>query len=404
MPVGGRHAGTIPASPRQFAVLGGNALFAPGVPFVRPAVPPIERVMRRLQPSYDRGALTNGPLVRQLEEATARVLGVRHVVAVSSCTSGLLLVVQAVARGVPVVLPSFTFCATAHAVAWNGSRPVFAECDEATFQVDVSDVARRMDGCGAILATHVFGAPCPVEELEALALEWDVPLVFDAAHAFGAMRRGRAIGGFGKAEVFSLTPTKPFVAGEGGLVATDDASLAETIRLGRDYGNPGDYDTVFAGLNARMSEMHAAIALESLDDLPANLGRRRAVAATYSEELEGVPGVGTQVVEPGDESTWKDFTITLDERVFGLTRDEVARALAAEGVDTRSYFCPPVHRQKAYAQFNLTDLPVTDRLAGQVLSLPIFPSLSRQTVATICGLIADLHRHATTIRPALERG
>ena len=143
--------------------------------------------------------------------------------------------------------------------------------------------AAQLDGASAIMATHVFGAPCDVAAIEALGREHDIPVVFDAAHAIGAIASGTPIGSFGDAEVFSLTPTKPLVAGEGGLVATDDAALAERLRIGRDYGNPGDYDTRFAGLNARMSEFHAAMALESLPLLDESLERRRCLAGLYRE-------------------------------------------------------------------------------------------------------------------------
>ena len=243
------------------AVAGGKPAFPDLLPFVRPTVPDLERVVARFAPSYERGMLTNGPLVREFEEQAATRLGVPHVVAVSSCTAGLMLVLRVLAPRGPVVVPSFTFSASAHAIAWNGLEPRFVECDPASFQVDPASVVSRLDGAGAVLATHVFGAPCEVEALEGLAAGAGIPVFFDAAHAFGALRDGRAIGGFGAAEVFSLSPTKVVVAGEGGVVATRDGSLAEALRIGRDYGNPGDYDTQFVGLNARMSELHAAIFL-----------------------------------------------------------------------------------------------------------------------------------------------
>src|SRR4029078_12959106 len=152
----------------------------------------------------------------------------------------------------------------------------------------------------------------------------------------------------GDAEVFSMTPTKPVVAGEGGLVATDRADLADAVRIGRDYGNPGDYDTRFVGLNARLSELHAATALESLADLDRNLARRRAVAARYTSGFADVPGVSVQKIDSGDRSTFKDFTISIDESTFGLARDALVDQLRLRGVDTRRYFSPPVHRQEAY--------------------------------------------------------
>src|SRR5262249_8077856 len=160
----------------------------PGLPFVRPARPPLERVMRRLEPSYKSGILTNGPLVRELEARMVERLGVAHVVALSSCTSGLMLVVQALTEGRdgPVLLPSFAFSASAQAVTWNGRVPKFVECSAHSFQIDLADAARHIEGSSAVMATHVFGAPCNARELEKLARAYDVPLLFDAAHALGA--------------------------------------------------------------------------------------------------------------------------------------------------------------------------------------------------------------------------
>ena len=198
----------------RLALLGGESAFATGLAFVQPARPPLDRVMARLRPSYDRGILTNGPLVRELEDAVAARVGVAHVVAVSSCTVGLMLTLQALIRaGEAVLMPSFTFAATAHAAAWAGGTPRFAECRLDDFVLDVDDAAERLDGAAAVMATHVFGAPCHPERVEALAATRGVPVVFDAAHALGTVRRGRPVGGFGAAEVFSLSPTKVVVAG-----------------------------------------------------------------------------------------------------------------------------------------------------------------------------------------------
>ena len=218
----------------------------------------------------------------------------------------------------------------------------------------------------------MFGAPCAPEEVEKVGRAAGLAVVFDAAHGFGATRAGRPVGSFGDAEVFSLSPTKPMTSGEGGLVAVRDPELARRIRLGVDYGNPGDYDTLFAGLNARMSELHAAVALESLAELDEHLAIRRRLAARYQEALAAVPGVRPQAVDPGDASTWKDFTVIVDEEAYGLDRDTVAAALKAEGVDTRPYFHPPVHRQQAYADLGTPPLPVTDWVSDRVVSLPLW--------------------------------
>jgi dTDP-4-amino-4,6-dideoxygalactose transaminase len=375
----------------NLALLGGDVTFPEGIPFVRPPAPTLERVTEILADSWKRGSLTNGQLVAELEQRTAEHLGVPHVVAVSSCTTGLMLALRALEITGRVVMPSFTFSASAHAVAWNGASPVFAECDPSSFQLALDDAVPRLPGAAAIVATHVFGAPCSPQAVEAAARAAGVALVFDAAHAFGAVADGVPVGRFGDAEVFSLTPTKPLVAGEGGLVATTRDDVAYRVRIGRDYANPGNYDTQFVGLNGRMSEMHAATALASLEGFAANQTRRFEIVERYCSQLREIPGIDVQSVPATDRSTWKDFTIAVDVAAFGVDRDVLRRALAADGVDTRTYFDPPVHRQRAYQPTASDALSVTDEVSRRVLSLPVYPALEDHVVDCIVALIARVH-------------
>jgi dTDP-4-amino-4,6-dideoxygalactose transaminase len=384
------------------AALGGPPAFSERLRFARPLTPPLDEIVARLRPSYDAGMLTNGPLLRELEERLATRLGVDHVIGVSSCTTGLMLTLQAIAPRERVVLPSFTFSATAHAAAWNGLTPVFAECDPWTLQLDPADAESRLvsSDAGAILATHIFGAPAPVQALTEVAKRRRVPLVFDAAHGLGTMYDGRPVGGFGVAEVFSMSPTKLVVAGEGGIVTTNDASLAEAVRMGRNYGDSGDYDTQFPGLNARLSEFHAATALVSLERLDEQVAVRRSLAARYSAGLCDIPGVRTPAVAAGDVANFKDFTVLFDE-AFGLHRDAVAAALDLEGIETRRYFSPPVHRHHAYSRLAATDLPVTDSAANSVLSLPMFGDLSDDDVDRVVEALRAIHENAPAVATAV---
>jgi dTDP-4-amino-4,6-dideoxygalactose transaminase len=198
--------------------------------------------------------------------------------------------------------------------------------------------------------------------------------------------------------VFSLTPTKPLVAGEGGLVTTHRADIAEAVRLGRDYANPGDYDSRFVGLNARMSELHAALALESLVRFEEHLSRRAALAVRYRAALATIPGIHTQVLGDGEVTTNKDFTIAIDPDVFGLDRDALVLALRADGIDTRNYFSPPVHRQQAYRAIAGPALPVTDLTASRVVSLPMWGDLPADAVDAVCEVIAAVHARAAEIK------
>ena len=388
---------------RHPAILKQPPAFPEGLPFARPYTPPLDAIVARLRPSYDNGELTNGRVVRELEERVAERLGVAHVVAMSSCTSGLMLTIQALCPEGPVLLPSFTFSASGHAVRWNGNRPIFAECDPRTFQLDLDDAEARVDDVSAILATHIFGAPCNPGAVEELGRAQGLPVIFDAAHGFGALHRGLPLGSFGDAEVFSLSPTKTVVAGEGGLVATRHGELADRLRVGRDYGNPGGYDTQFVGLNARMSEFHAAMAVESLFLLDEQLGLRTAVAATYCAGLADIPGIDTQAIGPHDTSTYKDFSVIVDPAQFGMSRDLLVKALKADGVDTRNYFDPPVHCHQAYADLKPSELPVTDDVCRRVTCLPMFARLPLGAVEQVVECIRAIQWHAEEIETTVRR-
>jgi dTDP-4-amino-4,6-dideoxygalactose transaminase len=388
-------------SPRP-ALLGGRPAFPEKLPLARPLIEDVGGLAAHLAEILASGVLTNGPTVRALEEAVARRLGVDHVVAVANATAGLMLVYQALEATGRVVLPSFTFAASAHAVVWAGGRPVFADVDPARLSLDPADAATLLDGASALSATHLYGAPAQVEQLAGVAEAAGVPLVFDAAHALGSRRAGTPVGGFGTAEVFSLSPTKVAFAGEGGLVTTSRADVAEAVRLGRDYGNPGDYDCAFPGLNARMSELHAAVGLASLRWLDERIARRAELVAAFRAGLAGLPGLSYPALDPGDTTTYKDLTVLVEPGAFGLSAAELAVVLKAEGIDTRRYYAPPIHRQKAYAAgAGQRELPNTERAAERVLTVPLSSHLPERAMRAVADAILRAAEHAAALKRAL---
>ncbi len=370
---------------------------------MRPTLHDVPGLVGRLSDVLDSGQLTNGRIVRQLEDEVSERLGV-EVVAVSSCTAGLMLVLQAFGPHGRVVLPSFTFSASAHAVVWAGGDPDFVDVEPARGTLDPDGLAELLAGASAVTATHLYGGPCEVEALELAAAAAGIPLVFDAAHALGSWRGDRPVGSFGTAEVFSLSPTKVVVAGEGGLVATDDAELAEAIRLGRDYGNPGDYDCRFPGLNARMSELHAAVARASFARVDQNVAARGELVDRFEATVTGVPGLRVVRPAPGDTSTFKDLTVVIDADAFGVGAAEVQVVLAAEGIDSRRYYHPPIHAQEAYAGRWQTQrpLPVTDALASSVLSPPLWSHMAPSTVERVGEAFLRIHGHGPALQQALR--
>jgi dTDP-4-amino-4,6-dideoxygalactose transaminase len=379
------------------ALRGGRPAFPEGLPLARPSLPESDRVVEDVRSILASEVLTNGHYVSRLEERAADLVGARNCVAVSSCTSGLMLVLRAADVSGDVLLPSFTFVATAHAVAWNGLRPTFVDIEQDTLTLSAAR-ARAAIGVrtAAILATHTFGTPADVEGLTDAANRAGIRLFFDAAHALGSRHGNRPIGGFGDAEVFSLTPTKPVVAGEGGIIATDDDELAGICRLGRDYAKEPDYDTRFVGLNARMSEIHAAIALASMDGLEERIVARNRLAELYRDALGGFPGISFPSVRPGDRSTYKDFTILVEAEEFGLDAASLGKALTAEGIEFRRYYAPPVHRMRAYRIHAGAHLPETEHASDRVLTLPLWVGMEESHVQRVADATARIRRSLGT--------
>lgn len=373
-------------------------LFRERFRFIHPTLPPLNRVVSEYRRVFHQGLVTNGALVARLEAAVSERLGVRHSIAVSSCTSGLMLAMKAFGLRGEVILPSFTFFATGHAALWNGLTPVFADCDPRTWNIDPRAVERAITPrTSAILAVHLYGNPAPVAELEWIAQKHGLKLLFDAAHAYGASYKGQPVGRFGDAEVFSLSPTKLLVAGEGGLICTNDATLADRLRAGRNYGDLGAYDPMLLGLNARMTEFNAALALAGLDLVPAKVATHNGIAALYTAKLDGTPGIAFQRLPPGHLSSYKDYSVRVDPAAFGMTRDELAVALLKENIETKKYFHPPLHQQNLFRPFataGLVHLPVTEAVAESVLSLPIYASLPAETVRQVAWAIRGLSQPA----------
>lgn len=377
------------------AALGGPPSFPEGLPLARPRFADPAAIAREIERVVASEVLTDGPTVRELEERAAEYLDVRHCIAVASCTAGLTLLLRAADVSGDVIVPSFTFAATAHAVAWNGLRPAFADIDAETLTLS-PDAVEAATGvrASAILATHVYGAPCDIEGLTDVARRNGIALFFDAAHAFGARHGARTVGGFGEAEVFSLTPTKTLIAGEGGIIATNDDLLAERCRIGRNYGHPGDYDCRFIGINARMSELHAVLALASFEDLEERIARRNGLAATYRAILGEIPGISFPLVREGDRSTYKDLTILVDEDDFRMSAAALGKALSAEGVATRRYYSPPVHRMQAYRSVAADlKLPVTESVAASALSLPLWVDMTDEHIERLAEAVSRIRAH-----------
>ncbi len=380
---------------RAPAFRGGKPLFQKVIPITQPTVPSEAALLSRFKTILKSRQLTNSGVVKDFEAAAARYLGVKHVVAVSSCTSGLILTMKSLGLKGEVIMPSFTFHATAHAASWNGLTPVFVDCDPLTYAIDPAHVERAITGktC-AIIGVHIFGCPAPVEELAELARKRDLKLIYDAAHALGSIYKGRKCGNFGDAEIFSLSPTKLVTSAEGGLVATNDSELARKLRVGRNYGDPGSYDCEYSGLNARMSEFHAAVGIESLKLVEKNIRQRLQISRVYAKRLLKLPGFSLQRIPEGCRTTYKDFSILIDAGKFGMTRDELYQALLAENVMVKKYFFPPAHEQSLFRSIRRVPdvLLETERVSSSALSLPLFSHMTIKEAELVCRAVEDIRR------------
>ncbi len=388
------------------AILGNSPIFDSKLYIVKPRLPELGDMSEELKEMFASGMITKGKLLAKFENDVAEHLSVKHAVAVSSCTLGMMLVHQALGLTGEIIMPGFTFMATAGAAVWAGLNPVFADAYRETTTLNPESAESLITpNTSAIVAVHNFGNPADMDELQAIADKHGLKLIYDAAHGFGAVYKGVPVGGQGDAQVYSLSPTKLLTTGEGGIVATNNDDLAAKIRMAREYGNDGNYDSAFAGLNSRMPEFSALMGIYGLKLLEEAAQHRNKIVDLFHEELGKLPGIGFQKVREGNRNSYREFSIMVHEEDFGLTRDELATALTAENIDTRKYYDPPVHRQTAYRQFAPSEdsLPNTNWLASHSLALPIWSHMSTEIATKICVAIQRCYEFRDDVKVSFNK-
>lgn len=390
-------------TPRPLAILGGAPAFPEKLHVGRPNVGDRQRFLARVTDILDRRWFTNdGVYVQELERALAGFLGVRHCVTVCNATVALEITARALGLSGEVIVPSFTFVATAHALQWQQITPIFCDVDPATHNLDPRRVeALVTPRTTGIVAVHLWGRPCAVEDLGEIARRRRLKLVFDAAHAFACTHRGRRIGGFGNAEVFSFHATKFFNTFEGGAVATDDDDLAARIRLMKNFGFAGYDRVVYIGTNGKMSEISAAMGLTSLESLDAFIDANRRNYQAYRQGLAGLPGISLVRYDDAEACNYQYVIAEVDEAACGLSRDTLVDVLHAENVLVRRYFFPGVHRMEPYRSYfphaGLL-LPETERLCDRVMSLPTGTAVGPPEIERICGIVRQALAHGPELR------
>lgn len=352
----------------------------PDNPFIPPARPVIDEVDIEAAVRVLRsGMVVQGPEVRSFEEEFSEVVAGRHCVAVNSGTSALHLTLLAmgVGPGDEVIVPSFSFAATANAVRLVGAVPVFADILPATYNIDPDSVASLIGPkTVAIMPVHLYGLPADLPALTRLADQHGLGLVEDAAQAHAAQTAGRPVGSWGVAGCFSFYPTKNMHSLEGGMISTADAELARTLRLLRNQGMEQRYANEIVGTNTRMTDVAAAIGREQLKRLEGWTEQRRAHARYFDEGLAGIPGLTLPQVPEGTRHVYHQYTVRIAE-----DRDGVQERLRERGVGSAVYYPTPIHRLRPFlgpagVPDPRWDLPETERAALEVLSLPVFPSLT----------------------------
>lgn len=390
---------------RDLKILNGGAPESVRIPISQPTLPSFESYAGPLREIFERRQITNERWVRELETRAAEYLECAEVVALSNATAGLVLLARLLNWSGEVCLPTFTFPATLHALLWNRLTPRLVDNDPDTFNIDPDSLeAALAGGAKAAVPVYIFGNSPDWARLDPILERHGVSVYSDAAHALGTTWAGRKAGNFGRAEVFSLAPTKVTVAGEGGLVATNDPALAAELRLARNYGNPGDYDCVLAGLNARQSELHALLATLCLRATEEAIATRHALVQRYRDGLSGLPGVSFQEIDLRCRTTYNYVAIRIDRSRFGLSNDEVKQVLAEEGVQTRIYFAPPLHRQTRFTHLfsGQGPFPGAERVLREVLCLPLYTHMEAETLDSVVEALGACHARADAIRSVLR--
>lgn len=357
----------------------------------RPNIVNREAFLRGVGEILDRHWLTNnGPVVQEFERRMAGYLGVKHCVAMCNGTIALEIAIRALGLDGEVIVPSWTFVATAHSLYWQGITPVFADIDPGTHNLDPAAVRRMITPrTSGIIGVHLWGRAAPIDELQAIADEHGLKLMFDAAHAFGSSYKGQTIGRFGACEVLSFHATKAFNTMEGGAVVTDDDEQAEKMRLMRNFGFAGYDNVIHPGTNGKMIEVCAAMGLANFDSLDGIFAVNRRNHAQYTEALAGIPGIRVLAYDPAERNSHHYVVVEVDE-TCRVPRDDIVAALQAENILARKYFWPGAHRMQPYRDlFPHAGLMLanTDRVAERVIILPNGSSVSSDAIGTLCSII-----------------
>jgi dTDP-4-amino-4,6-dideoxygalactose transaminase len=358
----------------------------------RPNIGDRERFLERVNGILDRRWLSNdGPLLKEFEEKVADFLGVKNVVAMCNATAALEIACRALDLKGEVIVPSYTFVATAHALQWQEITPVFCDMNPATHNIDPTKIERLITPrTSGIIGVHVWGRGCDTEAIEEIAARRNLKVMYDASHGFGCAKGGRMLGTFGECEVFSFHATKFLNCFEGGAVVTNNDELAEKMRLMRNFGFVDFDKVVYLGVNGKMSEVHAAMGLTNLEAIEEIIAVNRRNYEAYKVGLSDVPGISVIDYDPAERNNYQYVVVEVNPEICPRNRDEIVEALHAENIIARKYFWPGCHKMEPYRSLQPNAgllLPETERIAARVIVLPTGQTVDEETVARVCEVI-----------------
>jgi dTDP-4-amino-4,6-dideoxygalactose transaminase len=366
--------------------------FAQPVYVTRPLLPPLQEYARQLEAVWESGWLTNGgPQHNALEQELSRFLGAPHLSLFNNGTVALIVACQALRLAGEVITTPFTFPATPHVLTWNGITPVFADIDGDTLDLDPGRIEPLITArTSGILGVHVYGTPCDVQGIDALARTYGLRVVYDGAHAFGTTVGDTPIGHYGDATMFSFHATKLFHTAEGGALVVRDPDLKRRVDLLKNFGIKNEDEVALPGINGKMSELQAALGRVLLGHVDAEHARRGRVARIYRARLAGVAGLRFVDLPDGVRDSRQYLILRVNAARAGCDRDRLQARLKRFNIVTRRYFVPLCSEYHCYRQLPSArpeNLPVAHRVAGEVLSLPYHGGLTDDDVHRICDAI-----------------
>ncbi len=357
----------------------------------KPSLPPLEEFIPYLEKIWQNKILTNnGPFHQELEAALCRHLGVEHISLFTNGTIALVTALQALKINGEVITTPYSFVATAHSLLWNNLKPVFVDVDPLTYNLDPSKIEEAITPqTSAILPVHCYGNPCNVGLIKEIADTYGLKVIYDAAHAFGVKFKGQSVLNYGDLSVLSFHATKVFNTFEGGAIVAPNAETKKRIDYLKNFGFADEVTVTSPGINGKMSELNAAFGLVQLRHVGRAIARRKEIAACYRSKLLNVPGIECLSMAPDIEDNGSYFPIMVGS-TFPGTRDHLYEMLKKEGFFCRRYFFPLISNMPMYRNLNSANrnnLIVANRLADQVLCLPLFSELDQESVNAMCDLI-----------------